>query len=212
MDVSRPMLKTSLLFAPVIHPSAHLCVWLCGGRNGPEPLPPWLSSVKLDSPKFSWLLWVAAQGQLGNGRCGGWVGAGPDSDKNPSWALDVSPRRGAVLHGKSFFVHTKGGKEAANYLFNPQIIFLRHGRQMLGALCLLFSIRHQGAGGTLPTWVSCCYEKDKETRLGGHEKWQPLPVNMPLLCRRHSKGDHFHCSPSKETFLQSEWWGTKAEC
>ena len=71
-----------------------------------------------------------------------------------------------MLYGKSFCVLTKGGKEAANYLSNPQITFLRRSRQVLGVLCLQFSIRRRSIGGTLPMRVACRYEKNKETRLG----------------------------------------------
>lgn len=86
----------------------------------------------------------------------------------------------AVQHSMAspFFVHTKGGEEAANHLSNPQIRFLRHGRQMLQDLCF-----HQTRGRmrTLPMWVSRCYEKNKETRLGGCEKWQSLPAGTHAI-------------------------------
>lgn len=114
--------------------------------------------------------------------------ADPDSARqDPVLGFGHFPNCGTVLHGESFFVHTKGGKKAANYLSNPQITFLRHGRQMLRALCFH---QTQGCMRTLPMWVSCCYEKNKETRLGGCEKWQPLPSGkhaialLPPLQRR----------------------------
>lgn len=56
-------------------------------------------------------------------------------DESPFQASDASPICGTGLHGKPDIVHTKGGKEVANYLSNLQITFLRHGRQMRGALC-----------------------------------------------------------------------------
>lgn len=99
--------------------------------------------------------------------------------QEPVLDFGSSPSRGTALYGKSFCVLTKGGKEAANYLSNPQITFLRRSRQVLGVLCLQFSIRRQGIGGTLPMRVACRYEKNKETRLGvggGCKKWQPLPA------------------------------------
>lgn len=86
--------------------------------------------------------------------------------QEPVLDFGSSPSRGTALYGKSFCVLTKGGKEAANYLSNPQIMFLRWSRQVLGVLCLQFSIRRRGIGGTLPMRVACRYEKNKETRLG----------------------------------------------
>ena len=70
---------------------------------------------------------------LGMAGVGGWM-----------FKLGEPPLPCTVLWGKSFCVRTKGGEEAANYLSNPQIIFLRRGRQVLGALCFRFSIRRQG--------------------------------------------------------------------
>lgn len=58
------------------------------------------------------------------------MGGGVDGDpgsarQEPMFDSGSFPSRSAVLYGESFCVHTKGGKEAANYLSNPQITFLR---------------------------------------------------------------------------------------
>lgn len=59
-----------------------------------------------------------------------------------SWlrALESMRSGSTVPRGKSFCVLTKGGKEAANDLSNPQITFLRHSRPVLGALCFQLGI------------------------------------------------------------------------
>lgn len=82
-----------------------------------------------------------------------------------------------------------------------KITFLRPSGPVLGALC--FRIRHHTGAlqGTSPVVL----KRTKGLGWGRHEKMAapPSTVNMPSLCSLHSKGDHFHCSPSKRN-LSSE--------
>lgn len=133
------VLKTSLSTS---HFSAclHLRLW---AGSCPHPLP---HLDHLGEAGFSGLLqdFVGCSPRSAwGGKAWGWSGCGPSLSQLRAncrlWALPPTVARDSNL--SPFCVRTKGGKEAANYLSNLQITFLRHGRQMLGAFRSRFNIR-----------------------------------------------------------------------